>query len=107
MTPFQVASKVHPMGKGQRNSSPCVPQTEILLTSYPVYWHNIFSWTFSQTKINLDYYCCTDLSVLFCFCSLAHKEKWSVETNVIKTWTCYWILPGIRTDCMITVEEDW
>ena len=49
----------------------------------------------------------TDLSVLFCFCSLAHKEKWSVETNVIKTWTCYWILPGIRTDCMITVEEDW
>jgi len=49
----------------------------------------------------------TDLSVLLCFCSLAHKEKWSVETNVIKTWTCYWILPGIRTDCMIPVEEDW
>ena len=58
-------------------------------------------------KINLDYYCCTDLSVLFCFCSLAHKEKRSVETNVVKSWTHYWILPGIRTDCMITVEEDW
>ena len=102
-----MASKVHPMGKGQRNSPPCVPLTEIFLTLATLYIGIILLVAHFVKKISLDYHCCTDLSVLFCFCSLAHKQKRSVETNVVKSWTRYWILPGIRTDCMITVEEDW